>query len=288
MIGEERQDPMKDHEDVRKGVAAAYTRAVQAPSKGCCCQKSAVAQLAGYRPEELAGLPADAVVNSFGCGNPVAFAEVEAGEVVLDLGSGAGVDLLMAADKVGPAGKVIGVDMTDEMIERARENIRASGRGNIEVRKGIIEKLPVEDASVDWVISNCVINLSPEKDRVFAEIARVLKPGGRMSVSDIVVRDLPDWVRRNTDLYNACVAGAVSEEEYAAGLKRAGLQDVEVRERLVYDPAQIEQIAQKAVQGGAESLSCCGGQSADDLVAQAAESVAGKIWSARFYAKKPG
>jgi arsenite methyltransferase len=246
-----------------------------------------VAQLAGYNPQELARLPKDAVVNSFGCGNPVAFAGVEEGDVVLDLGSGAGIDLLIAADKTGPAGRVIGVDMTDEMIERARKNISAAGYRNVEVRKGIIEKLPVEDASVDWVISNCVINLSPEKDRVFAEIARVLKPGGQMSVSDIVVKDLPDWVRENTDLYNACVAGAISEEEYAAGLGRAGLEAVEVKERLVYDPAQIEQIANKAMQAGAESLCCCGGSTPEDLVSKAAESVAGKIWSAKFYARKP-
>jgi arsenite methyltransferase len=279
---------MKDHKKIRDGVKEAYTRAVTAPSGSCCCkQKSAVAQLAGYAPEELAKLPKDAVVNSFGCGNPVAFAGVKTGDVVLDLGSGAGIDLLIAADKAGPAGKVIGVDMTDEMIERARKNIQASGRDNIEVRKGIIEKLPVEDEAVDWVISNCVINLSPQKDRVFAEIARVLKPGGRMSVSDIVVQDLPEWVRQNTDLYNACIAGAVSEEEYAAGLERAGLVDVEVKERLVYDPAQIEHIAKEAVRAGAESLSCCCGSTTEDLVAKAAESVAGKIWSAKFYARKP-
>ena len=278
---------MKDHKDVRDGVKAAYTKAVTAPSEGCCCQKSAVAQLAGYTPAELKSLPADAVVNSFGCGNPMAFAGVKEGDVVLDLGSGAGIDLLIAADKVGSQGRVIGVDMTDEMIERARKNIQASGRDNIEVRKGIIEKLPVEDSSVDWVISNCVINLSPEKDRVFAEIARALKPGGQMSVSDIVVEDLPDWVRENTDLYNACVSGAVSEEEYAEGLKRAGLENVEVKERLVYDPAQIEHIAREAMQAGAKSVSCCGGSAPDELVSKAAESVAGKIWSAKFYAKKP-
>jgi len=278
---------MKDHDNVRKGVTEAYTRAVKSESGGCGCQKSAVAQLAGYSTEELAGLPIDAVVNSFGCGNPVAFAGVKAGDVVLDLGSGAGIDLLIAADKAGPTGRVIGVDMTGEMIERARKNIAAAGYQNVEVRKGIIEKLPAGDASVDWVISNCVINLSPEKDRVFAEIARVLKPGGQMSVSDLVVKDLPDWVRENTDLYNACVSGAISEEEYVAGLERAGLEDIEVKERLVYDPAQIEQIAEKAVQAGAESLSGCCGPATADLVARAAESVAGKIWSAKFYARKP-
>jgi SAM-dependent methyltransferase len=278
---------MKDHDEVRKNVTEAYTKAVKSESEGCCCQKSAVAQLAGYNPRELAKLPTDAVVNSFGCGNPVAFAGVKEGDVVLDLGSGAGIDLLIAADKTGPDGRVIGVDMTDEMIQRAQKNIQAAGYRNVEVRKGVIETLPVEDASVDWVISNCVINLSPEKDRVFREIARVLKPGGQMSVSDIVVKDLPDWVRENTDLYNACVAGAISEEKYAAGLERAGLEAVEVKERLVYDPVQIEHIAREAVQAGAKSLSCGCGSAKEDLVSKAAESVAGKIWSAKFYARKP-
>ena len=239
---------MSDHEKVRKSVNQAYAKLVTSPTKGCCCgdQKSAVAQMAGYTPEELANLPADAVVNSFGCGNPVAFAGVKPGEVVLDLGSGAGIDLLVAADKVGPQGRVIGVDMTDEMIASAQKNIAASGHQNIEVRKGIIEKLPVEDSSVDWVISNCVINLSPEKERVFAEIARVLKPGGQVSVSDIVVEDMPDWVRQSADLYASCVAGAISEPEYIEGLKRAGLENVEVKERLVYDKEQIEYLAGEA------------------------------------------
>ena len=156
--------------------------------------KGVVAKLAGYSDEEFAALPADAVVNSFGCGNPLAFSAVQPGEVVLDLGSGAGIDLLLAARKVGAAGRVIGVDMTEEMIARARANIAAAGIENAEVRQGIIEELPVEDSSVDWVISNCVINLSPEKPRVFAEIARVLKPGGTMLVSDIVAEDLPEEI----------------------------------------------------------------------------------------------
>ena len=130
--------------------------------------------------------------------------------------------------------------MTDAMIERAQANAAAAGLANVEVRKGLIEDLPVDDASVDWVISNCVINLSPDKPAVFAEIARVLKPGGRMLVSDIVVEDLPDWVRENKALYSACVAGAISESDYVAGLRAAGLADVEVRDRLVYDAGQLE------------------------------------------------
>jgi SAM-dependent methyltransferase len=281
---------MSDHEEIRKGVNKAYAKLVTTPGNCSCCgpqpQKSAVAQMAGYTTEELSNLPDDAVVNSFGCGNPMAFVGVKPGEVVLDLGSGAGIDLLIAAEKVGPEGRVIGVDMTDEMIERARKNIEASGHKNIEVRKGIIEKLPVEDASVDWVISNCVINLSPEKEKVFAEIARVLKPGGQLSVSDIVVEDLPDWVRQNADLYTSCVAGAISEPEYIQGLEKAGLERVEVKDRLVYDKGQIEYLAGEAMAPG-EAMSCCGGPPPKELIDQAIDSVAGKIVSAKFYAKKP-
>jgi len=281
---------MSDHEKVRKGVTQAYAKLVSSPAT-CCCggsQKSTVAQMAGYTPEELANLPDDAVTNSFGCGNPMAFSGVKPGEVVLDLGSGAGIDLLVAAEKVGPQGRVIGVDMTDEMIARAKKNIEASGHKNVEVRKGIIEELPVEDSSVDWVISNCVINLSPEKERVFAEIARVLKPGGQVSVSDIVVEDLPDWVRKNADLHNSCVAGAISEPEYIEGLERAGLEQVEVKDRLVYEKEQIEYLAGEATPPGEAALSCCGAPPPKELVSKAAESVAGKIVSAKFYARKPG
>jgi len=187
---------MSDSKKVRETVSETYAKAVSGPSTGCCGpepQKGALAKLAGYTEENLASIPADAAANSFGCGNPLAFSGVREGEVVLDLGSGAGIDIILAGKMVGLSGRVIGIDMTDEMIERARENIAAAGLENVDVRKGIIEDMPVEDSSVDWVISNCVINLSPEKDKVFSEIHRVLKPGGRMLVSDIVARDLPEW-----------------------------------------------------------------------------------------------
>jgi SAM-dependent methyltransferase len=234
---------MTDVSVTRKRVSLAYAEAVEAES--CCggpAPKGVAAKLAGYGEVDLRELPADAVVNSFGCGNPVAFADITEGQVVLDLGSGAGIDLLLAAKKVGPTGRVIGIDMTDEMIARARENVAAAGVDNVEIRKGIIEEMPVEDASVDWVISNCVINLSPEKDRVFAEIARVLKPGGRMSVSDIVAEELPEWVQADEVLYNSCIGGAISEAAYTEGLSRAGLEDVAVEERLPYDSVQMEEL----------------------------------------------
>jgi SAM-dependent methyltransferase len=259
---------------------------VTAPAKKGCCggappQKGVVAKLGGYSSDELAALPEAAMVNSFGCGNPVALAGLGTGEVVLDLGSGAGIDLLLAAKKVGPKGRVIGVDMTDAMIAKANENILAAKLTNVEIRKGLIEDMPVASASVDWVISNCVINLSPEKKRVFREIARVLKPGGRMLVSDIVAKDLPEDVSQVAALYASCISGAISEEEYLAGLRDAGLVDIEVRDRLVYDAEQLEGLAASDF----ESLCGCAGSKVELL--SLARSLAGKVWSAKVYARKP-
>lgn len=277
----------------RDTVSEAYAKAVCTPSTDAspCCgpvQKGVVVKLAGYSSQELANLPADAVVNSFGCGNPLAFSAIGEGEVILDLGSGAGIDILLAAKKGGTTGRAIGIDMTDEMLARAKENIAASGLTNVEVRKGIIEELPVESASVDWVLSNCVINLSPEKEKVFAEIARVLKPGGCMLVSDIVAEELPDSIRNNQALYSSCVAGAISEEEYLAGLRKAGLEEAEIRERIVYDEIQLRGFIESELPDSKGSSSCCGGDlvalgSAGDL----SKSLVGKIWSAKIFARKP-
>jgi len=269
-----------DHStETHRQVADHYAKAVTREKQGCCGtarQKGVAAQVAGYRADELDALPPDAVENSFGCGNPVAFADVRAGETVLDLGSGAGIDLLLAAQKVGSSGHVIGIDMTDEMIVKARRNIAQAGLENVEVRKGLIEDLPVDDGCVDWVISNCVINLSPDKSQVFAEIARVLKPGGRLSVSDIVVEQLPESFRQDPELHSACVAGAISERSYIDGLTAAGLTDVAVVDRLVYDSAQIAALVRSDVSSLAAGLS--------DI----AKEIEGKVWSARFFARKPG
>ncbi|HKQ49427.1 MAG TPA: arsenite methyltransferase [Phycisphaerae bacterium] len=268
--------------DIRETVSKTYAKAVT--SGGGCCggspcsgtvQKGVLAKTAGYDAASLAGLPADAVANSFGCGNPLAFSDVQPGEVVLDLGSGAGIDLIIAAKKVGPNGRVIGVDMTDEMIARARTNIATAGHANIEIRKGYIEELPVEGGSVDWVISNCVINLSPDKPRVFREIARALKPGGRMRVSDIVAEDLPSAIRENAALYSSCVAGAISEESYLAGLRAAGLVEVEVLERQVYGAEQLTALVDSELRLDA------------DIVALARQ-VEGRVWSAIVVARRPG
>jgi arsenite methyltransferase len=284
---------MEKHPDtVRSEVATVYAERVTQPAaEGCCTparagdaqvRKGAVVDLAGYSNDELRTLPGEAVSNSFGCGNPVARAGLKTGDVVLDLGSGAGIDLFLASRKVGPAGRVIGVDMTDEMIARAIENIRAGGFTNVEVRKGIIEELPVESGSVDWVISNCVINLSPEKPRVFAEIARVLKPRGQMLVSDIVAHDLPPELRSLPAAYASCVGGAISEEEYLAGLRAAGLVDVEVRDRLIYDAAQLAGYAASATES-----SCGCARQLTDRLREYARDLEGKIWSAKVYARKP-
>jgi len=280
-----------DHNKVRKSVSTAYAKAVSAQgADSCCCsepaQKSVVSKLAGYSREELECLPPEAVVNSFGCGHPLAFSAVKEGDVVVDLGSGAGIDILLAAKKVGPTGRAIGVDMTDEMIAKARENIAASGLTNVELRKGVIEDLPVETGTVDWVISNCVINLSPDKPKVFAEIARVLKPGGRMSVADIVVKDLPEWIRQNEALYSSCVAGAISEEEYLDGLRQAGLEQAEVRERIIYDAAQLKALVKSELPDNEQSVTCCDGPVSGETIGQIAESLVGKVWSAKFHAQK--
>jgi SAM-dependent methyltransferase len=182
-----------------------------------------------YSERETAGLPADAVAASLGCGNPTALIALEPGQTVLDLGSGGGIDVLLSAKRVGPAGRVYGLDMTDEMLALARENQRQAGTTNVEFLKGTIEAIPLPDNSVDVIISNCVINLSADKDAVLREAFRVLKPGGRFAVSDVVVRgDVPPEVRRSMELWVGCIAGALEENEYASKLRRAGFGDVEL------------------------------------------------------------
>jgi arsenite methyltransferase len=234
--------------DIRNVVREKYGAIAEKVDEGCgcgsggCCGGSAVDQVAeyiGYTPEQLAALPEGANLG-LGCGNPLAHAVPKAGEVVLDLGSGAGMDAFLAGREVGPTGRVIGVDMTPQMLEKARANAAAVGAQNVEFRLGEIEHLPVADGSVDLVISNCVVNLSPDKEQVFREAFRALRPGGRMVVSDLVLlRTLSEEVRRSVEAYVGCVAGAAMKEDYLRAIREAGFRDVAVVEERSYGDADL-------------------------------------------------
>ena len=227
---------------VKEKYGAAATRAASgAVAIGCCgsptdsgCGDPITSNL--YDLSEQSGLPAEAVLASLGCGNPTALAELKAGEVVLDLGSGGGIDVLLSAKRVGPTGKAYGLDMTDEMLALANANKQRAGVENVEFLKGEIEHIPLPDNSVDVIISNCVINLSGDKARVLREAFRVLKPGGRFAVSDVVVRgELPADVRRNMELWVGCVAGALEESEFLSLLADVGFHSPSIEPTRVYD-----------------------------------------------------
>lgn len=234
---------LENGEDIKKKVQSYYAERVQTPGAGCCTKNTPatdlITTLAGYDAATLNSLPDAAVEKSFGCGNPLQFADVQPGQTVLDIGSGAGIDCFIASKKVGPTGKVIGLDMTPAMLDTARRNAHDGGYTNVEFRQGDAEHMPIADNSIDWVISNCVINLAPDKRKVFAEIRRVLKPGGHISISDLVADALPDSVRGNSSAYCGCIGGAISTEEYLSLLTQAGLVEVRIDSRLDYDPAQI-------------------------------------------------
>ncbi|MEL7562977.1 arsenite methyltransferase [Dehalogenimonas sp. 4OHTPN] len=204
---------------------------------GCCGSPSPdlISRAIGYSDEDLSAVPEGANLG-LGCGNPTAIAALKPGETVLDLGSGAGFDAFLAARQVGPTGKVIGVDMTPDMLSRARENARKGDIANVEFRQGEIENLPVASGTVDTIISNCVINLSPDKPKVFAEAFRVLKPGGRIAVSDIVLTEpLPEYIRDSVAAYTACVAGAILKDEYLAAIRKAGFEKVQIIGETCFD-----------------------------------------------------
>ena len=226
---------------VQQKYGEAAQRARQGQTAACGCGTSGSCGVDPitsnlYDEVQTGSLPAEAVLVSLGCGNPTALAELKPGEVVLDLGSGGGIDVLLSARRVGPTGKAYGLDMTDDMLALARENQARSGLTNIEFLRGEIEHIPLPDNSVDVIISNCVINLSADKDRVLAEAFRVLKPGGRFAVSDIVVRghDIPEAVRRSMELWVGCIAGALEESDYRARLTNAGFEQVDVEPTRVY------------------------------------------------------
>ncbi len=217
---------LPDPEQIRQQVQDFYAeRARKADS--CCGPESPENTL--YESDLLTGMPQDVSEFTLGCGDPITLAELQTGETVLDLGSGGGLDCFLAAREVGESGHVIGIDMTPEMLARARSAASRLGYENVEFRQGYLEKMPVDDEQVDVVISNCVINLSPDKPRVFAEMYRVLKPGGRVSVSDIVTHgELPEHIRSDMLAWGACVAGALEMDDYIDGLRRAGFEQVAV------------------------------------------------------------
>ena len=224
-----------DESKVKKIVRNRYAKV--AKTKGSCCASNTsccsapnkqVSKMVGYSEEEMSAVPEGANLG-LGCGNPTALASLKEGERVLDLGSGAGFDCFLAAKKVGEKGKVIGVDMTPEMLEKAKENAQKGSFSNVEFRLGEIENLPVADGIIDIIISNCVINLAPDKDRVFSEALRVLKPGGRIMVSDIVLtKELPDFIKNNMAAYVGCISGAIIKDNYLNAIKKAGFRDVKI------------------------------------------------------------
>jgi len=226
-------------EGIKKAVREGYAKIAKqeccncSPSSSCCGSINLVQDISkkiGYTDEELEAVPEEANLG-LGCGNPIALASLRKGETVLDLGSGAGLDCFLAANQVGETGRVIGVDMTPEMIEKARENARENDYKNVEFRLGEIENLPVADNSADIVISNCVINLAHDKSKVFKEAYRVLKPGGRLMVSDtVLLKELPDFIKNSIEAYIGCISGAIMREEYIGVIKAVGFQEVRIIE----------------------------------------------------------
>jgi arsenite methyltransferase len=231
MTTELREQVRARYAEAARGLDAGSGCGCDCESIGCCGDEATTLFGKGlYAGEERGTLPDDAVTASLGCGNPVAVAELHEGETVLDLGSGGGIDVLLSAQRVGPTGTVYGLDMTDEMLALAQRNAAQAGATNVHFLKGIIEDIPLPAASVDVVISNCVVNLSTDKPAVLAEISRVLRPGGRIGISDVVAEDhLTPEDRAARGSYVGCVAGALSEQEYRTGLEAAGLVDVELR-----------------------------------------------------------
>jgi SAM-dependent methyltransferase len=268
---------MSERQQIQAAVQEKYGAIAQARGAvGCCgpapcgCGDPITSNL--YSDEETGAVPSGAVAVSLGCGNPTALASLEPGEVVLDLGSGGGIDVLLSARRVGPSGKVYGLDVTDEMLALARENQRHAGATNVEFLKGSIEAIPLPEASVDVIISNCVINLAADKDAALREAFRVLKPGGRFAVSDVVVRgEVPPAVRRSMELWVGCVAGALRDTEYQDKLTAAGFVDVSVEPWREYSLDD------------ARTFLAAGGLDVDGLAAQ----VEGRVASAFIRARKP-
>src|SRR5216683_4401324 len=274
--GESRRRPMSET-NIQEVVKQKYGQAAKQVTAGgtACCG----GDLSGcdpitknlYDEAQTSGLPAEALAASLGCGNPTALAKLRAGEVVLDLGSGGGIDVLLSAKRVGPTGKAYGLDMTDEMLALARENQKKVGVGNVEFLKGAIENIPLPENTVDVIISNCVINLSGDKDRVLAEAFRVLKPGGRLAVSDVVVRgEVPAEIRKSMELWAGCIAGALEESEYQSKLATAGFEKIGVEPTRIYTATDAKRLFAK-----------------NEEMEKIAEMADGKFMSAFVRARKP-
>jgi len=277
-----KEKPMADSNDITQAVKEKYGEAASrvasggaascgtSPSSKCCGGDPITANL--YESGETSGIPEQALLASLGCGNPAALAQLRPGEIVLDLGSGGGIDVLLSAKRVSPGGKAYGLDMTDQMLALARENQKKARIQNVEFLKGQIENIPLPENAVDVVISNCVINLSADKDKVLAEAYRVLRPGGRFAVSDVVVRgEVPPEIRRNIELWVGCVAGALKDSEYMSKLTAAGFEDVTIEATRVYKVEDARQFLNAQ------------GVDADAIAPQ----VEGKFVSAFIRAKKP-
>ncbi len=264
--------------DLRETVRQRYAqRALQviAPEDGGCCSGSSCDPISTrlYSEAEAQQVPDDALKASLGCGNPTALTTLNPGEVVLDLGSGGGIDVLLSAKRVGPDGFVYGLDMTDEMLELAERNKKTQGATNVSFLKGHIEEIPLPDRTVDVVISNCVINLSADKGRVLQEAFRVLKPGGRFAVSDVVVQgELPAAVRSDMESWTGCIAGALEETEYRALLSQAGFEAIDLEVTRVYDQ---DHLAVKA------AASCCGSETISEIDARGAQIVSAFVRAQR-------
>ena len=270
---------------VRQIVKERYGQAVKAVLEGAkpsCCGSAAACGSGGtdpitrdlYDAAEGGAIPTDALLASFGCGNPTALADLHTGETVLDLGSGGGIDVLLSARRVGPTGKAYGLDMTDEMLDLANRNKAKAGVDNVEFLHGHIEAIPLPASSVDVVISNCVINLSTDKDQVLREAFRVLRPGGRLAVSDVVVRrPLSEAVKKSMELWTGCIAGALLEAEYVAKLRAAGFTDIEIEPTRIYTKTDTAEMA----------ASSCGGAGTEAAVA----ALEGAVMSAFVRATKP-
>jgi SAM-dependent methyltransferase len=273
---------MSEPNNITQAVKEKYGEAARQASSGSvasCCTSSSSACCGGdpitgnlYDAGQTSGIPEQALLASLGCGNPTALAQLKPGEIVLDLGSGGGIDVLLSAKRVSPGGKAYGLDMTDEMLALARENQKKAGVDNVEFLRGAIESIPLPQNSVDVVISNCVINLSADKDRVLAEAFRVLRPGGRFAVSDVVVRgDVPAEIRKNIELWVGCVAGALNDSEYISKLGAAGFEQVTIEPTRIYKLEDARQFLSAQ------------GVDADSI----ADEVEGKFMSAFIRAKKP-